>query len=699
MHNSPLENQLTIEAALQRAWAHWHAGQAQQAEQLCQRVLQAMPNQPDALQLLAIMANAYGKQTQAITLMRLAASHPQAPALFHSNLAEMCRQQGLLEEAEQAGRRAVLMAPQLMDAWNNLGIILQESGKYAASLACLEKVLQARPDNPQLHNNLANTLRLQGDAVRALHHYRQALALNPGYVEVYSNQAALLCQLGQLDDAAALASQAIAIAPQFASAYQNLADIDIARLRFTEAHRSLDALLAFAPDHQGGLLTRARLLLCEGRAHEALELARRVAEKVPDNASVQQVLDSALQAVAQDQSAAMESVAAHGAEIPDHARLQQDAISLLNAGRYGEMEAMLQPVLASGAGPMPLWHLLARALHGQGKIAEAGKVMELIVSSRPGDMHARFELSGLLLAQGEFTRGWQEYRFRYMMQHTAMFSRHMQQPRWEGQPLSGKTLLIHDEQGFGDTFQFLRLVQRAREQSGARIILEVNKESATLARSCAGWDEIIVRGEIPPAFDYHCELMSLPMALGLQLADLPGATPYLSADAQRIAHWRQRLADVPRPWVGLVWAGRPTHNNDKNRSMTLADLAPLAQPGISFIALQKGPAALQALTPPAGMSLLSLSDEIKSFDDTAAILSLMDVLISVDSSPVHLAGALGRPAWVMLPFVAEWRWMLARSDTPWYPSVTLFRQQQPGQWESVMRDMHAKLTALARSPS
>lgn len=699
MHHSPLENTLTIEAALQRAWAHWSAGQTQQAEQLCQRVLQAVPNQPDALQLLAIMSNAYGKQAQAIALMRQAASHPQAPAQFHSNLAEMCRQQGLLEEAEQAGRRAVMMAPQLMDAWNNLGIILQESGKYDASLACLEKVLQARPDNPQLHNNLANTLRLQGNAVRALHHYQQALALNPGYVEACSNQAALLCQLGQLDDAAALASQAIAMAPQFASAYQNLADIEMARMRFAEAHHSLDALFAFAPEHSGGLLTRAHLLLCEGRAHEALVVAKQVAKKLPDNASVQQVLDSALLAVAQDQSATMESVPANGAEMADHARLQQDAIGLLNAARYGEIEAMLQPVLASGSGPMPLWHLLARALHGQGKIAEAGKVMELIVSARPGDMHARFELSGLLLSQGEFTRGWQEYRFRYMMPHTAMFSRHMQQPRWEGQPLTGKTLLIHDEQGFGDTFQFLRLVQRAREQSGARIILEVNKESVTLARSCAGWDELKVRGEIPPAFDYHCELMSLPMALGLQLDDLPGATPYLSADAQRIAHWRQRLADVPRPWVGLVWAGRPTHSNDRNRSMTLADLAPLAQPGISFIALQKGPAALQALTPPAGMNLLSLSDEINSFDDTAAILSLMDVLISVDSSPVHLAGALGCPAWVMLPFVAEWRWMLARSDTPWYPSVTLFRQQQPGQWESVMRDMHAKLAALARSPT
>jgi len=255
-------------------------------------------------------------------------------------------------------------------------------------------------------------------------------------------------------------------------------------------------------------------------------------------------------------------------------------------------------------------------------------------------------------------------------------------------------LLIHDEQGYGDTFQFLRMVAWARERSKARVILEINAESLSLAQRFSGCDEVIVRGTLPGPFDTHCEMMSLPMAMGLTLANLPEPQPYLSADAQRLAKWQQRLADLPRPLVALVWAGRPTHFNDANRSLALSELAPLALPGVTFLSIQKGPAAAQALSPPPGMSLVSLSDEINDFEDTAAILTLADLLISVDSSPVHLAGALGRPAWVMLPFVPDWRWLLGRSDTPWYRDVRLFRQPSRGNWGAVMSTIASELAGL-----
>ncbi|MEN3752071.1 hypothetical protein ABC733_03290 [Mangrovibacter sp. SLW1] len=188
--------------------------------------------------------------------------------------------------------------------------------------------------------------------------------------------------------------------------------------------------------------------------------------------------------------------------------------------------------------------------------------------------------------------------------------------------------------------------------------------------------------------------MSLPAALGLQLSQLPGRMPYLFANPERVEKWRARLAGLPRPLVGLVWAGSPTHANDKRRSLILADLAPLALEGITFLALQKGPAAEQAVTPPPGMSLLSLSDEIHDFDDTAAILSMVDTLVSVDSSPVHLAGALGCPAWVLLPFLNDWRWLMQREDSPWYPAMRLFRQPAPGQWEIVLRNVAVALREL-----
>jgi len=385
------------------------------------------------------------------------------------------------------------------------------------------------------------------------------------------------------------------------------------------------------------------------------------------------------------------------AVVPDVAAIERQVRALITAGRFEDAEALLRPALASGSGPLALWKLLAAALRPQGCIAETRAIQEMLVAHAPGDFPTRFDLSETLLLLGDLERGWREYHYRYSLAHTAVIGRRVQAPRWDGRPVPGRTLLIHDEQGFGDTFQFMRMVQWAKARSGARVILEVNAQTLSLARrsqDTLGFDAIVARGTLPPPFDLHCELMSLPMALGLTLADLPGAIPYLSADPRRIAKWRERLAALPRPLVALVWAGRPTHFNDANRSLTLAQLAPLARPGVTFLSIQKGPAAAQAGDPPAGMSLVPLGDEIHDFEDTAAILSIAELLVSVDSSPVHLAGALGRPAWVMLPFVPDWRWLLARTDTPWYPGMRLFRQPLRGDWRSVMTAMAAELARL-----
>lgn len=375
----------------------------------------------------------------------------------------------------------------------------------------------------------------------------------------------------------------------------------------------------------------------------------------------------------------------------DIAVLEQQARALMAQGKLSEAEAVVGPLLASGTGPIPLWRVLAQIFRQQGRLAETRRIQEMLVDAVPGDLSGRFDLAETLLLMGEFERGWREYHYRYSLAHTTRIERKVQRPRWDGRPLPGRPLLIHDEQGFGDTFQFIRMVPWARRRSQAHVILEVNRESLPLAERCQCADEIIVRGTLPPAFDTHCEMMSLPMVMGLKFSDLPGAIPYLSPSPTRIAKWRKRLARLPRPLVCLVWAGRPSHHNDANRSMSLDDLAPLAMPGVTFLAVQKGPRAAQAKAPPTGMSLVALDDEIADFDDTAAILSLSDLLISVDSSPVHLAGALGRPVWVMLPLIPDWRWLMERSDSPWYPHARLFRQAARGDWSGVIADVAREL--------
>ncbi|MBK1836234.1 hypothetical protein JHL17_02305 [Azospirillum sp. YIM B02556] len=385
------------------------------------------------------------------------------------------------------------------------------------------------------------------------------------------------------------------------------------------------------------------------------------------------------------------------------AELEAEGRAHLEAGRPEEAERCARQALADGGGAVGLWHLLAVALRIQGRVGESLDIYTLMADRLPGNLTIRFELAELLLLMGEFERGWREYRYRYNMVHTMPLERRMQRPRWDGRPIPGKTLLIHDEQGYGDTFQFLRMVAWAKRRSQARIVLQINHEQVGFARRLTGmdWgraDELVLRGSLPPPFDAHCEMMSLPMAMGLQLSDLPGLdrewAPYLAADPVRVKRWGRRLKSLPRPLVGLVWAGRPTHLNDANRSMALDRLAPLASTGTTFLALQKGPAADQASTPPRGMRIERLSDAIADFEDTAAILTHADLLVSVDSAPVHLAGALGRPAWVMLPHVPDWRWLLGRADTPWYPTLRLFRQPARGDWDGVIREVAEGLRGL-----
>lgn len=635
--------QLSLREALQQAHAHWNAGQAVQAEVLCRRILAASPGQADASHLLGLIAHAHGQPALALDLLRHACRTDAAPAVYFGNLAEICRQQGLLAEGEAAARHATQREPGLVMAWNNLGIILQESGRHADSVECLERVAQLQPHSPEALNNLGNAYTGVNRLDEARQHYVRALTLRGDYAEAHSNLAFVLRELGDHEAAANAGQRAIECNPRLANAYINLAEVEAARSRPAQALQWTEALLAFAPSHP-----------------QALELRTRLRTACGSQAATAEAQDS-----------------------EDLARRVRD---LLTERQNAEAERLLRENMDPRGAPAVLWRLLGLAVKFQGRVQEAADIQAMLAAAMPGNLSARFDLAETRLLQGDFERGWTEYRWRYSLSHTAAMDRKVQRPRWDGGRIDGQTLLIHDEQGYGDTLQFMRLIDAARSRSGARVVLEVHPDLLSFARRLVGPDAF-PRGQIPPPFDQHCELMSLPMAIGLRMTDLPGQVGYLSADAARVEKWRKRLAGLPRPWVALAWAGRPTHSNDANRSLALADMAPLAVPGITYLAIQKGPAAAQAATAPPGMNIVPLDAEIADFEDTAAILSLADLLVSVDSSPVHLAGALNRPAWVLLPFLPDWRWLLQRSDSPWYPSLQLFRQPAPGDWKPVMHDV------------
>lgn len=689
---------LTFVQALALANSHWQAGQAAQAEILCRRVLEAAPDHPDAHFLLGLMAHAYGKREMAIGHLQATCRAPGAHAACWSDLAEMYRQAGRLEEAVSAGRRAVDIDPGFAAGWNNLGIALQEAGQLEASLSSLTRVAELQPDSADAQNNLGNTARLLCRFDLAETHYRRALELDSQRADTHSNLASLLSVLRRFNEAETLARRAIELAPSFVDAYRNLADIELSRGNVASALQVVEVMSAFAAQHPSTLVARATMLRLVGRLDEALVSARAAVDVAPESANARAALATVEADIAARAGGGATQPSIHPlgdipqAEAPrDFAVIHDAAAKRIESQDFEGAEALLREAVSAGAAPMSMWRLLAMALRAQGKAEEGRDVLAMLARQVPGDLSNRFDLAEALLLLGDFEHGWQEYRYRYSLEHTQSIERKVQRPRWDGQRIPGQTLLIHDEQGYGDTFQFMRMARWVRERSQARVIFEVNPETLSIARRMWGDDDIVARGTLPVAFDQHCELMSLPMAMGLTLADLPGDVSYLSADPERVAHWRARLSDVPRPWVAVVWAGRPEHVNDSNRSVTLEQLAPLGASGASFLSIQKGPASSQANTPPQGMRMVSLSDEIRDFDDTAAILHLADLLISVDSSPVHLAGAMGRPVWVLLPFVPDWRWLLGRDDSPWYPGMRLFRQQARAQWTPVIERMAGEL--------
>lgn len=337
---------LTVEEALRRAYAHWNAGQAQQAEILCQNVLAAWPGQADALHLLGVMAHAFGNLDLGIQHLRQACLAPRTPAVYFSNLAEMCRQKGLLDEAELAARRATALQPDLVSAWNNLGIVLQESGKFEESAVCLERVITLQPDSPEAHNNLGNTYLRMQRLDRAQVMYEKALSLHPRYAEAHSNRAHLLHTLGRYDEAVVAARQAIEIHPQLADAYLNLAEIEVTRQRYGEALRWIDALLAFAPNHPGGLAARAKSLKYTDRLDEALAAASAAALAAPHTALVHNTLGEVQQALGRFEEAQTSFEKAAGLPgLEQEAARNHQAALLMEMGRGDEAMAVVEHLI------------------------------------------------------------------------------------------------------------------------------------------------------------------------------------------------------------------------------------------------------------------------------------------------------------------------------------------------------------------
>ncbi|MGD0390512.1 MAG: tetratricopeptide repeat-containing glycosyltransferase family protein [Tepidisphaeraceae bacterium] len=453
--------------------------------------------------------------------------------------------------------------------------------------------------------------------------------------------------------------------------------------RLQEAEPLYRQVLAQQPNHADALNLLGMLAGQTGRLDAALNLIRRAIAICSTNVAYYNNLGNALI----DAGQLDEAIATYRQAIafsPQYAQTHYNlGVALERKGQLDEAVAAYRQAIRLKPDFVEAHNNLGNALIEIGQLDEAIAACRRAIALSPNFAEAHFNLSVALLARGDFQEGWEEYEWRWKCKdHPPL--RNFAQPQWDGHSLEGRTLLLHAEQGFGDALQFIRYLPLAA-QRGGKIIIECQAELQRLFQTIAGRCQVMVRGQPLPAFDLHCPLLSLPRVFATNLDNIPNIVPYLHADAEDAGRWQHRLAEhAPLVKVGLGWAGSPGNKNNRNRSINLASLAPLGQiPGVRFFSLQKGEAAAEAKTPPPGMELVDWTQELKDFADTAALIANLDLVIAVDTAVAHLAGAMGKPVWTLLPFV-PWRWLLGREDSPWYPSMRLFRQPRMGDWDSVV---------------
>jgi tetratricopeptide (TPR) repeat protein len=370
---------------------------------------------------------------------------------------------------------------------------------------------------------------------------------------------------------------------------------------------------------------------------------------------------------------------------PDYAEAYNNlGIALHGKGNFDESISACRGALALKPGYAEAYSNLGNALRDKGDIEASIAAYRRAIEIKPEFATAHYNLAGVLLLAGEFRQGWAEYEWRLRdsrNQPPPPFA----QPRWTGEEIRGRTILLWGEQGTGDTLQFVRYATLVA-QRGGRVLIGCAGELARVLQSNPGLGQVLTPGGARPEFDFYAPLPSLPLIFETEVGSIPATVPYLSPEPALLETWNRALgAAEGRARIGLVWAGNPRFKGDRTRSLNLQQLAPFAESrGVKFYSLQKGPAGEQAKNPPAGLELDDLGPELNDWADTAAVMSLMDLIITTDTSVAHLAGALGRGVWVMLQFVPDFRWLLEREDSPWYPTMRLFRQRSLGDWKGVI---------------
>jgi Flp pilus assembly protein TadD len=445
---------------------------------------------------------------------------------------------------------------------------------------------------------------------------------------------------------------------------------------------SYDRAIALNPDHAQAFVNRGATLHALKRSDEALTSFERALALEPDHVEALTNRGVALHELARYQEALADHDRALAVRPRDAAVLNNRGVTLHKLGRLDEALASYDTALA--ARPDDAGALVNRGvtLHDLMRFDAALASYDQAIALRPDDADAYFFRGLSRLVTGDFARGWIDYDWRRKAPSAKLTARDFPRPLWLGEDdIAGRTILLRSEQGFGDSIQFCRYVPLVAAL-GARVIMEVEEPLCGLMTGLAGTTQIIAKGAPLPDFDLQCPLPSLPLAFKTGTRNIPSSVPYLRAPRQVLERWGALLGDQRSPRIGLAWAGNAKHARDRERSMTLRDLLPLLDIDARFVSLQKDLRAGDAEILKR-CNVLQFGQQLGDFSDTAALISQLDLVISVDTSVAHLAGALGKPVWILLTHAPDWRWLLDRDDSPWYPSARLFRQRETREWGSL----------------
>jgi tetratricopeptide (TPR) repeat protein len=594
----------------------------------------------EALRLLSAIIEADPGNADAVALTGLAHAH-----------------RGDDDEAARFMARAIALNPRHAATLFNYGNVLRKLERWADAEHAFARVLDLKPDHAQARTARAyvlSELKRDADALAELDR------LAPADVKTLTLRAKLRFRATRRADALADYDRIVAADPANWEAWNNRGIVLDQLERYDDALKSYDRALALKPNDDNVLHNRGATLICLQRYDEALPLFEHLIASDPAYA---------------------DNWSCHGVALASLMRLDAALASFEN-GLALDPDS---PRALNGKG---------MALTALGRVGEAIEEYKRALASHPGNPMTHGNLAFAQLVSGDLAQGFANYEWRRKDGPIGKSQRTYSRPEWQGEDLAGKTLLLHPEQGLGDVIHFARFVPLLTAR-GARVILEAPPALATLLQSLPGKATIIRTGETPPPFDLHAPLMSLAHKLNVTLETIPSSVPYLHADDTKRAQWRARLAHLKGKRVGVCWAGNRIHRNDHARSIALATFAALLEaPNVLFVSLQRDVRDADAARLKSLPNLADWMAEIADFADTAALIAELDLVLTVDTSVAHLAGALGKPVWILIAAAPDWRWLLNRDDSPWYPTARLFRQQQLGDWTHVIATVCDELHRL-----